>query len=117
MKFVFLVALSFGRNERECLSRFPVRVQPGNKRLRVHSAVECGEIVCKGSGLESGLIAAPEHPIVVGPKQLAAFGSERLTSLRVGNLGDVWMQMRGAAMRGADVDDAAMNASVRSNVA
>ena len=66
--------------------------------------------------LQSGLIGGDEHPIVARLEQGAAFGAERRPLFRVWDLREVRFKVLGAAVRCADVQDAAMNASVVSNI-
>jgi hypothetical protein len=117
VQLVFLVAHRPGGNQSQRLHRCPVWIQPGDKRLRVRPAVERGQVVCESAVLEPGLITGHEYPIVAGPKQRAAFRGERLAFLRIRDLGDVWIEMRGTAVRRADVNNATMNAPVGTDVA
>ena len=70
----------------------------------------------KAAVLQPGLVGGDEHPTVAGAEQAAAFGAERLTLFRIRDLRQVRLEMLGAAVRRADVDDAAMDAAVGADV-
>ena len=85
------------------------------ERLSVGTAIEAGQVMRKAAILQSGLIGGDEHPIVARLKQGPAFGAERRPLFRIWDLRKVRFEMFGAAVRRADVQDAAMNAAVSGN--
>ena len=73
--------------------------ETADKGARIGAAIKHGQIVREGAILQAGLITGDEDPVVTGTKQGATLGGERLASLRIRNLRDIWIEVRSAVMR------------------
>ena len=105
------------RHQAQGRGALPMRIgtRAVDERLGVGAAVEAGQVMGEAAILQSGLIGGDEHPIIVRLKQGPAFGAERRPLFGVWDLREIRFEMLGAAVRRADVQDAAMNAPVISN--
>src|SRR6516165_4574830 len=91
-------------------------IEPTNEGAGVGAAVEFGEIVRKGAILQACLVAGDKHPFILGAKQGSAFTGERLALLRIRNLCHVGVEMLGAVMWSADVNQPTMDPVIWTDV-
>ena len=95
------------------MSSFQCVSSPRGERLRVGAGVKFVQVMSEAAILQPGLVGGDAHPIIARLEQRAAFGTERFPFLRIWNLCEVWFEVFGAAVRCADVHDAAVDAASR----
>ena len=72
----------------------------------------------KSAILQAGLVTGNKDPVVIGAtEQGATLGGERLALLRIRNLRQIGIEVLGAVVRCADMDETAVNALIGADVA
>src|SRR5262245_34521128 len=112
MDFVALVAQCLGLDQPERQCGLPMLVDIGGEAASISAVVVGGEIMREAAILQRRLVGGDDDPTITGTKQRPAFGAVGRTFLVVRHLRQVWAHMRGARMRGADMENAAADAAV-----